>query len=267
MKQTARAGDRLAKKSDAHSLVHNLVTRYDMSLAEAECLTQELREKQLREDPLALLDGQVFYTVVDRDEPAGKPLAKCRTVRVRLSLHPPEDLAYRAEYGLAALQQLLVSRLCHEAFQQGGLLAQEDLSRLLYLSRATIQRILAAYRRAGDYLPTRGFYHDMGPAPSHKYQAVRLYLRGLLPTHIAQRLCHSLSSVERYLDDFCRVMGAVEAGFAAPAICQFTGHSERLVGEYLALYTAFKDQPEHQDTLDVLRRRMRALADKKGGVP
>jgi len=266
MRLSTDCADRLALKTDAHSLSHTLTTRYSLSPAEADCLTHELREKQLEEDPLTLLDGQIFYTVVDRDEPAGKPLSKCRTVRVRLSLHQPEDLTYRAEHGLAALQQLLVSRLCHEAFQQGGLLAQEDLCRLLYLSRATIQRILAGYRNAGDYLPTRGFYHDMGPAPSHKYQAVRLYLRGLLPTHIAQRLCHSLSSVERYLDDFCRVMGAVEAGFEAPAIQQFTGHSERLVDEYLELYATFKDQPDYQDSLETLRRRMRALADKKGGL-
>jgi hypothetical protein len=93
------------------------------------------------------------------------------------------------------------------------LLAQEDLTRLLYLSRVTIQRILAEYRRRGDYIPTRGFYHDIGLAPSHKYQVVRLYLRGLQPTEIAKRLCHDLSSVERYLDDFCRVMVALEAKF------------------------------------------------------
>jgi len=148
MRLSTDCADRLALKTDAHSLSHTLTTRYSLSPAEADCLTHELREKQLEEDPLTLLDGQIFYTVVDRDEPAGKPLSKCRTVRVRLSLHQPEDLTYRAEHGLAALQQLLVSRLCHEAFQQGGLLAQEDLCRLLYLSRATIQRILAAYRRA-----------------------------------------------------------------------------------------------------------------------
>lgn len=260
--------DRLSNKTDDHTLSHSLITRDDMSLAEAECLTQELRQKQLQEDPTTLLDGQIFYTAIALDEPAGKPLAKCRTQRIRLTLHNSEDLVYRSMHGLPALQRLLVSRLCFEAHQQGALLAQEDLSRLLYLSRATVQRILAAYRRQGDYIPTRGFYHDIGPAPSHKYQVVRLYLRGLQPTEIAQRLCHHLSSVERYLDDFCRVMAALEAGFSASAIEHFSGYSPHLVSEYQELYQGFKDDPDCQDCLHSLRRRTHSLQDRlKRGLP
>jgi hypothetical protein len=260
--------DRLVKKTDEHTLAHNLITRYSLSLAEAECLTRELRQKQVEEDPAALLDGQIFYTAIHLDEPAGKPLAKCRTKRIRLTLHTSEDLSYRAEHGLAALQKLLVSRLCFEAHQQGALLAQEDLTRLLYLSRATVQRILAEYRRLGDYIPTRGYYHDIGPAPSHKYQVVRLYLRGLQPTQIAQRLCHHLSSVERYLDDFCRVLAALEAGFSASAIERFSGHSQRLVSEYQQLYEHFKDDPDCQVGLQSLRQRTQGLQEGlKRGLP
>jgi len=267
MRNTVHAADRLALKSDAHTLAHNLITRYNMSIAEAECLTHELRQQQLQEDPTTLLDGQVFYTAIDLDEPAGKPIARCRTRRIRLTLHTPDDLAWRAEHGLRALQKLLVSRLCFEAHQQGALLAQEDLCRLLYLSRATVQRILAEYRAQGDYIPTRGNYHDIGPALSHKYQAVRLYLRGFQPTDVAQRLCHALSSVERYLDDFCRVVAALDEDFAPPAIARFTGRSRRLVEEYRTLYDEFKDDPDYQEPLAALRRRLRGLQEgKKGGL-
>jgi len=267
MRLSVQTADRLALKSDAHSLAHTLTTRYSLSVAEAECLTQELHRKQLAEDPGALCDGQCFYTAIDQDEPAGKPFSKCRTLRIRLTLQSPEDLVYRSQHGLANLQRLLVSRLCHEACQQGALLSQEDLVRLLFLSRATIQRILASHRLAGDYVPTRGSYHDIGPAPSHKAQVIRLYLRGFQPTEIAQRLCHHLSSVERYLDDFCRVMGALEAGFSPSAIEQFSGHSQRLIGEYQELYLQFKDQPDYQNVLQVIRRRMQGLWEgKKGGL-
>jgi transposase len=267
MRPSVQTADRLAIKTDEHSLSHTLTTRYSMSIAEAECLTQELQRKQIEEDPSLLLDGQSFYTAIDRDQPAGKPLARCRTLRIRLTLHNSQDLAYRAEHGLAALQKLLVSRLCHEAYQQGALLSQEDLVRLLFLSRATIQRILADYRREGDYVPTRGSYHDIGPAPSHKAQVIRLYLRGFQPTEIAQRLCHHLSSVERYLDDFCRVMGALEAGFDPLAIEQFSGHSQHLIAEYQQLYLQFKDQPDCQNVFQTIRRRMKGLWEgKKGGL-
>lgn len=263
MRNTVQVVDRLALKSDTYTLAHNLITRYNMSIAEAECLTQELHRKQLEEDPTTLLDGQIFYTAIDVDEPAGKSLARCRTRRIRLTLHAPDDLVYRAEHGLHALRKLLVSRLCFEAYQQGALLAQEDLCRLLYLSRATIQRMLAGYRHQGDYIPTRGNYHDIGPGLSHKYQAVRLYLRGLQPTDIAQRLCHALTSIERYLDTFCRVVAALDEHFSPPAIARFTGHSQRLVEEYRALYDEFRDDPDYHEPLQALRRRMRGLQEGK----
>jgi hypothetical protein len=266
MRTTAQPTDRLALKSDAHTLAHNLITRYNMSIAEADCLTQELRRKQLEEDPTTLLDGQIFYTAVALQEPAGKPLARCHTRRIRLTLHAPEDLIFRAEHGLYALRRLLVSRLCFEAFQQAALLAQEDLCRLMYLSRATIQRILAEYRRQGDYIPTRGNYHDIGPGLSHKYQAVRLYLRGHQPTAIAMRLCHSLSSIERYLDDFCRVAAILDEDLSPLAISRVTGQSRRLVGQYRALYEEFRADPDYQEALQLLQRRIRGLrAGKKGG--
>ncbi len=268
MRHTAHAADRLAAKSDAHTLVRNLVTRYSMSVAEAECLTHELRRRRQAEDSTHLLDGQTWYTAVATDEPAGRPIARCRTRRISLTLHGPEELAHRAEHGLHALQKLLVSRLCYEAHAQGALLAQEDLARLLYLSRASVQRILAQYRREGDHIPTRGNYHDIGPGVTHKYQAVRLYLRGFQPTEIAFRLCHQLSSVERYLGDFCRVAAALQAGFTAAAIARFTGHSPRLVGEYQELYDTFKADPDNQEPLEALRRRSQGLLEalKRGRV-
>jgi hypothetical protein len=237
-----------------------------MSVAEAECLTEELRRKQLAEDPFALHDGQVFYTAVALEEPAGKPLKRCHTRRIRLTLHSPEDLPFRAEHGLRALQEVVVSRLCFEAFYQGTILAQEDLARLLYLSRATVQRLLAAYRAQGDYIPTRGNYHDIGPAVSHKVQTIHLYLRGCQPSTIAMRLCHNLSSIERYLDDSCRVIGALDEGFDPPAIARFTGHSLPLIAQYQALYAQYRDNPAYFEPLQALRRRARGpQLGKKGG--
>lgn len=266
MRSTSDTLTRLSVKSDAHTLATLLTTRYDLSLAEADCLTQELREKQSREAPQMLQDGQIFYTAIDRDEPAGKALRHCRTHRIILTLHPAEDLRYRAEHGLRAYQKLLISRLCFEAYQQNALLAQEDLARLLFVSRATVQRLLREYREHDEYIPTRGNYHDIGPALSHKYQAVRLYLRGCQPSHIAQRLCHNLSSIERYLNAFCRIMAALDAGFPVPAIQRFTDLSMPLIRDYQALYEQFQHDPACQIRLEELRQRQNRLwMGQKGG--
>lgn len=50
MRNTVHAIDRLALKSDAHALAHNPITRY-YAVAEARCLTHELRQQQLQENP------------------------------------------------------------------------------------------------------------------------------------------------------------------------------------------------------------------------
>jgi hypothetical protein len=268
MHRTDHMQERLATKTDMHTLMETLTTRYALSLAEAECLSQELAQRQRQDATTPLADGQVWYTAVCADEPAGKPLNRCRTRRIRLTLHDTVELTTRHETSLAALERLLVSRLCFEAYAQGTLLAQEDLCRLLYLSRATVQRILASYRQAGDFIPTRGAYHDIGPTTTHKAQAIRLYLRGCQPSEIAQRLCHQLSSIERYLDDFCRVVGAQAAGLSPATIARITGHSPHLVAEYQTLYRTFAADPAYQEALARLEERSQLLlAGKKGGLP
>ncbi len=38
--------------------------------------------------------------IILKDEPAGKPLYKCKKIRVKLTIHHPQDLDYREKYGL-----------------------------------------------------------------------------------------------------------------------------------------------------------------------
>ncbi len=79
MRHTAHAADRLAARSDAHTPLRNPVARYRMSVAEAECITHELHRRRQGGGSTHLLDGQIWYTAVATDEPAGKPTARCHT--------------------------------------------------------------------------------------------------------------------------------------------------------------------------------------------
>ncbi|TLM99916.1 DUF1670 domain-containing protein, partial [bacterium] len=166
---------RLKYKNDDHTFKQNLHSRYSMSLAEAECLTAEIR--QLIKDTEYLADGQEFYSAICIEEPAGKPLKLCKTKRVKLTLRCSEDLEVRKQGGLKKYLATVLSRICWQALEQGALLTQEDLAFLLNTSRANIKRLIASFKRQGDYIPTRGNYHDIGPGISHKYEAVRLYIK------------------------------------------------------------------------------------------
>ncbi len=95
---------------------------------------------------------------------------------------------------------------------QGGLLTVEDLAYLTCSSTATVRRDLAACRRDGMVVPTRGQIRDIGPGVSHKAQVVRLYRWGLQFTEIERRTRHSEDSIRRYLGDFRQIAALYARG-------------------------------------------------------
>jgi Protein of unknown function (DUF1670) len=72
--------------------------------------------------------GELCYLAVADDEPAGKPVAACRKVQVRLELTADEARRALAEHGLAAMRQRRPARLARQARVQQALLTVEDLA-------------------------------------------------------------------------------------------------------------------------------------------
>lgn len=251
---------RLKAKTQLFRFISRLTTHYNLSLAAAEVLSNEILDEVANSNKESLQDGQIWYTAVHKDEPAGKSLALCRKVRIKLTLHHPDDVTVTEPH---SLKSRLVHRLPWEAISQQAVLTVEDLARILFTSERTIRRLVAEYRAEEIFIPLRGYYNDIGPGTSHKAQAVRLFLKGLSPSKIAIYLAHSLSSVERYLNDFCIVMMGLDEGYSAARIARHSKLSERLVKEYQALYETYKDQPDYQATLGQLRGRLAYLLKKK----
>lgn len=241
---------RLMVKNDSHTLIQNLHSRYALSIAAAESLDKEIRI--LFKDSAYLEDGQEFFTAIDIEEPPGKPLKLCKTKRIKLTVRSKSDLEIRAREGLNGYYRNSISRLSWQALDQQALLTQEDLAFLLNLSRASVKRFIKHFRKDGDYIPTRGNYHDIGPGLSHKYEAVRLYIKGMETTDISQRLGHSLHSIERYINDFSLVISAALEDYNAIAISRFTGISERVVREYLVLYDRYTLDKELKPFIEAL---------------
>ena len=151
--------------------------------------------------------GQMIWTAVDYNEPAGKPLKHCKLQRITIThINAKEDTQVRRLYGPSAKRQQQILRMSTEAMDQQALLTQEDLAEILGTDVRTIRRDIQALRKQGICVPTRGQQKDIGPGVSHRVKAVLLFLQDKEPLEIARSIKHSLTAVERYIDTFCRVV-------------------------------------------------------------
>jgi hypothetical protein len=216
--------------------------------------------------------GQIKLLVVAAQEPAGKAIDECQKVTVRLTLDAGSaDFEVRARRGVVGLRRARLLRLASEAREQGGLLSYEDLAfRLLNCALRTIVRDVQVLRRGGVEVPTRGQQRDIGPGQTHRVQAVRLYLQGLEPNEIAQRLYHTLGSIENYLTTFARVVFLARKGYADDEIAFVISRSAVLVAAYRQLAADFQGKRAAQTRLRQICDRVQpsekaAKAGKKGG--
>jgi hypothetical protein len=218
-------------------------------------------------------DGQVRYQCVGITAGAGRKLSECPLVPTALSVIDVEkDREVLREHGAVALRQSKLMRIAEEARDQGGVLTQEDLGVLLCCDERTIRRDIKALRAKGIHVPTRGFVQDIGPTLSHKGQAIRHWLEGKEPVAVARSINHSLTAVERYLEDFKRVSLLVMKGLDEVAIARAANLSPALVKTYQAMYQEAKATPAYAYRFNELAQFIagepadRASDGKKGGM-
>ena len=255
---------RLAAKDAESAIVARIGEDFNLTPVLARAHYQQMARYFADYGHMALRPGELCYLAVATAEPPGKPIIACRKVQVALELAAPDDQQTLRERGLAAMRQERLARLARQAQVQGGLLTVEDLAYLTCSSTATVKRDLAACRKAGGAIPTRGQIRDIGPGISHKAQVVQYYLWGLQFTDIERRTRHSEDSIQRYLADFRQIAALYARGASIPEIRAATARSANLIAEYVALYERarreFPAAPRLHDLLDTRSRR-----SKKGG--
>jgi hypothetical protein len=195
--------------------------------------------------------GQVVYYCPDATERArkGKTMAYTRLVPVRLTVVAQDDIeAVREGLGALARRDRRVRRLAHEAYDQGGVLSELDLSLITGYTDGGVSAAVVRLRKAGEVLPIRGYVADMGSWPTHKAAIVRLYLEGLTTPEIASRTYHDKRSVDRYIEAFERVR-LLAAKHPEEELPLLTGMRPSLVAQYLAILE------EHQLGRPAYRRR------------
>jgi biotin operon repressor len=226
--------ERLQAKSPEEAIIEQISR--DFNLAPFMARTQFEQMRRYFEHYLGLERdvGQMTFLAISGDTPPGRPIAESKRVPINLTMDGPDDLE-ALRHSVAALRQGKIQRLTQEAQEQGALLTQEDLARLLCTSCSTIKRDIAQLRAAGVDVPTRGQIKDIGKGVSHKTHIVSDWLAGYTFSEIQHRRRHSIHAIERYCADFQRIVRLQERGLSASQIRIGTGLSERLVGEYLAL--------------------------------
>jgi biotin operon repressor len=229
------AVERLEAKSPEEAIIERIGR--DFNLAPFMARTQFEQMRRYFEHYLGLERdvGQMTFMAISGDTPPGRPIAESKREPINLTVDSPDDLV-ALRHSVAALRQSKIQRLTQEAQEQGALLTQEDLARLLCASRSTVKRDIAHLRAEGIDVPTRGQVKDIGKGVSHKGRIVGDWLAGYTFSEIEQRRRHSIHSIERYCSDFQRVVRLHVHGLSVAEMRISTGMSERLIKEYLALY-------------------------------
>jgi len=192
--------------------------------------------------------GQTLYLAFDIDDPPsrGKTTAQSRMVPVVLDLVTAEDIHARLdrEPRTRWLTRQAV-RLCHQAHDQGGLLANTDLALLLNACDSTVASLLVDHERTtGTLVPRRANVHDMGSRTTHKRIICRKrHIDGKEPALIAKETYHTLEAVDRYLAMFARVRQCRENQLAPEQIAYTLNCGIGLVRQYLDIIEEIESKP------------------------
>jgi len=194
--------------------------------------------------------GQFVFEAVAIDQPAGRPLEKCKRVKIILTLISfKEDLEVYKSAGSAAKRRQQILRITCEAKEQGGLLTQEDLSLILDTDVRTIRSDIKYLKDKGIIAPTRGTYQDIGPGVTHKQKVIELFIEGKEALDIARGLNHSLTAVERYIHTFCRVVYCQRQFRNMLKTAMVIGISVPLANTYWDLHNKYLEVEPYQELL------------------
>jgi hypothetical protein len=188
--------------------------------------------------------GQCLWVAVAVDDPPtrGKRIEQTRLVPVVLDLVTAADLEDAVAGSVRAkTRPKKILRLFHQAYSQGGLLTEADVSLLLHLPINTVSAVVLRHEReAGQTIPRRGTIHDMGRSVTHKrIICYKRLVEKKTTSQVAEETFHSPEEVEYYVQSLRRVQLCQNAGMDEQDIVAATGRSLSLVREYLDLIRDF----------------------------
>jgi hypothetical protein len=157
---------------------------------------------------------------------------------VILSIITPSDIQdYINDVPQKEIIKKVMARLFKESYDQGGPLAEHDVSVILHRSSSAISTYFIEYQNeTKEILPSRGVIHDTGGGTSHKEIIVsKYYLEGKDSPKISWEINHSIKASDRYIKHANQVKTALKNGVPVEEIPYVTGLSKKLVEVYIAL--------------------------------
>ena len=256
---------RLQEKTRSREFMDVLTREFELSPRASRGIYEVVDEMFLQQQPLR--DGQVRYVAVEREEGSGPPMSELRKKTVVLTRDELSDLEIEARQGRHTIRKVKLLRMTEEAFDQGALLTQEDVGRILGVSSRTVRRDVVELMQTPVKLYLRGLHRDIGRGISHKVWIVELYLQWKTYSEIQRITGHSVGSIKTYLHDFSRVLMARERGIAtAEEIGYYLGRTARLVNEYIALIARAEGDEQQRGRLENLKEQMKYLEREKCGI-
>ena len=161
---------------------------------------------------------------------------------IRLTLYKEKEFSDSTDTleGLNRIQMEQCARVLVEAYLQGALLPQVELSLLFLRSYSVMASLSNAYMNIHNViLPTPGTILDSGTAMTHKNIIVEYSVSGLMTKEIARRTYHAPESVDSYLKVFQSVLILYLYDMPASLMARVTGRGESLVNEYILLAKKF----------------------------
>lgn len=182
---------------------------------------------------------QILWMGIDRYDPPGqgKRIEDTAQRTVALTLWDNSELETLAS-GVRQRELLpgRIARVTKEALAQDALLIQTDLALIFGCSVSIIRKAIDNWsKQTGEVLPLRGVIHDMGMTFSHKRQIVNLHLQGYFSSEIGKKTAHDPVNVDRYIQDFERVLEFAREESPIERIAFYTGLGHTLIKEYLEI--------------------------------
>jgi hypothetical protein len=254
--------DRMEKKTPEQMLKVELEHEFGFSPIVARALLNKIDSYNASNKSSNLPVGTIFYWTASSQEPAGKAIEEMNLKQIRLTLNSSADISVLRENGMQALREAKIARIIGEARDQNAYLTQEDIALLLCSSVRTTRRDIERLRNQGIDIPIRGQKMDIWKVVSHKTRIIELYLKNYQYTDIQRQTRHYTQSIERYIQDFSRVLMLLNNGLNITDIRQATSMSEKLIGEYIDLYNRYNSE----DNSRLKEIKSNAFVVKKGRI-
>jgi hypothetical protein len=246
--------ERAKIKTLNHQMEKTAVEGTGLSPWEAKVLVDCIEDIYFSEQNIkSLKAGQMRYSCVQNSEGAGKPIKDCKMVTLTLTIFADDDndeLDWKGKNASIMQRQRRVMRFCDEAFEQGGLLSQEDLCKLLMCDVRTIRRDIKALKGLGIIVPTRGTIKDIGPGVTHREVAINAWLEGKEPSEVCNQIKHSLKAVENYIEKFKRVAYLCQKKFNNFEISRTVGISVGAAKTFVEIYENSKNKSFFKNRMD-----------------